>query len=110
MEYGELYSEKVFAGRRTYYLDVKENSSSDRYLVISESRPRGDGTYERTRVVIYEEHASALNKAFKNAVKFMMFQDDDREKAEPPRREDRGRDYEEPVQETDYEDLDEGAE
>jgi len=40
MEYGELYSENIFAGIRTYYLDVKEIASNDRYLVISDSRPR----------------------------------------------------------------------
>ena len=74
--------------------------------MISESRPRGDGTYERTRVVIYEEHASALNKAFKNAVKFMMFQDDEREKSEYEGRKHRSRDYDQPVQDNEYEDLD----
>ncbi|MDA0837888.1 MAG: DUF3276 family protein [Planctomycetota bacterium] len=107
MDHGELYSERVLAGRRTYYLDVKENTANDLYLVISESRPKGDGTYERTRIVIYEEHVSALNKAFKNAVRFMMFQDDEREKSDYEGREPHSRAPDNPVHDNDYEDFDE---
>jgi len=74
----ELFSEKVVAGRRTYYFDVKEDSHDTLYLVISETRPAEDGGQERTRVVVYEEHASAFNKAMKNALRFMMFPEDSR--------------------------------
>jgi len=76
----ELFTEKVIAGRRTYYLDIKETSDGSLFLVISETRPTGDGNQERTRVVVFEEHASAFNKAMKSALKFMLFHEDGRER------------------------------
>jgi dihydrofolate reductase len=76
----ELFSEKVIAGRRTYYFDVKEDSHDALFLVISETRPAGDGSQERTRVVVYEEYASAFNKAMKDALRFMMLGEEGRER------------------------------
>jgi len=34
----EVYSKSVKAGRRTYFFDVKESNSGDRYITITESR------------------------------------------------------------------------
>lgn len=51
----EIFSEKVSAGRRTYFVDVKETVEGDRYLVISESQEK-NGKFERSRVMIFEEH------------------------------------------------------
>lgn len=49
-----LFSEKVAAGQRTYFFDVKEASGGAKYLVISESKRVGEG-YERNRIVIFGE-------------------------------------------------------
>ena len=67
----ELFSEKVFAGRRTYFFDVKESADGTKYLVISESRPVGTESYGHTRVMVFHEHLGAFSEAFKKAVEFM---------------------------------------
>jgi hypothetical protein len=63
----ELFSQKVAAGSRTYFIDVKESKEGTRYLVISESRRSGEG-HEHERVMIFEENfpffANALDAAF----------------------------------------------
>jgi hypothetical protein len=51
----ELFSERVAAGTRTYFLDVKESQQGELYLVISESRAVDDG-FEHSRVMVFEDH------------------------------------------------------
>lgn len=63
----ELYSDKINAGRRIYFFDVKESSNGIKYLVISESKKEGD-EYKHDRVMIFEnnirEFREHINKAF----------------------------------------------
>ncbi len=37
----ELFTERVLAGNRTYFFDVKEAKDGTKYLVISESKQAG---------------------------------------------------------------------
>ncbi|MDR2908085.1 MAG: PUR family DNA/RNA-binding protein [Bacteroidales bacterium] len=61
MEHGkeEVYSKAVRAGKRTYFLDVKEMKSGDRYLTITESKRRFDDNgrfiYEKHKIFLYQE-------------------------------------------------------
>ena len=50
----ELMSEKVPAGKRTYFLDLKEKPNGDRLLKITESR-KNEGDFIRTTVMIFQE-------------------------------------------------------
>ncbi len=63
----ELFSQKVAAGSRTYFFDVKQTKDGMHYLVITESR-RKDDSYEHEKVMISEENfqacAAALDAAF----------------------------------------------
>ncbi len=63
----ELFTEKIVAGSRSYFFDVKEAKDGTKYLVISESRQSGE-SYEHNRVMIFEEHlkmfAEGMEKAF----------------------------------------------
>lgn len=68
----ELFSEKVPAGSRTYFFDVKESADGIKYLVISESRQAGGESYEHNRVMVFQEHLRAFNDGFDKAVKFMI--------------------------------------
>jgi len=53
-----LLSKRVLAGRRTYFIDVKQPADGERYLSISESkRVRGE-PYERSRIIVLEEYIS----------------------------------------------------
>jgi hypothetical protein len=54
----EIFSEKVRAGKRTYFFDVKATRSNDYYLTITESKRRykEDGfTYEKHKLFLYKE-------------------------------------------------------
>ncbi len=42
-----LFNKRVAACKRHYFFDVKENQRGERYLVITESQPTGEGTYSR---------------------------------------------------------------
>jgi len=62
----ELFSEKVSAGSRAYFFDVKQSKEGTRYVVISESRQL-DGDYEHHRVMIFEESLDAFCTGFEKA-------------------------------------------
>jgi DNA-directed RNA polymerase specialized sigma24 family protein len=66
----ELFSEKIAAGSRTYFFDVKESREGVKYLVISESRKKGKEDYKHKRVMIFQEHIPAFAKGLKKALKF----------------------------------------
>ncbi len=54
----EIFSERVRAGKRTYFFDVKSTRSNDYYLTITESKRRykEDGfTYEKHKIFLYKE-------------------------------------------------------
>ena len=79
-----IYSESVKAGKRIYYLDVKQSRNGDRYVSITESKkivdedgayyPSSDPTgtpqprfsFEKHKIFLYKEDfekfATALNK------------------------------------------------
>jgi hypothetical protein len=50
----DLHGEKVAAGKRTYFIDLKEKHNGDRLIKITESRKNGD-EFMRTTVMIFQE-------------------------------------------------------
>ncbi|MFN3705765.1 MAG: DUF3276 family protein [Thermoflexales bacterium] len=67
----ELFSQKVFAGRRTYYMDLCKSRDGAHYVVISESRLVGK-EFKRDSVRIFEEHLDAFIKGLEQIRKFMV--------------------------------------
>jgi hypothetical protein len=67
----ELYSRKISAGKRTYFIDIKETVEGKLYLVISESRLNQTGSYEHDRVMIFEEDIEPFFSELNNALKFL---------------------------------------
>ena len=54
----EIYSQRVRAGKRTYFFDVKATRSNDYYLTITESKRKykEDGYfYEKHKIFLYKE-------------------------------------------------------
>ena len=54
----EVFSERVKAGKRTYFFDVKATRSNDYYLTITESKRKykeGGYTYEKHKIFLYKE-------------------------------------------------------
>jgi Protein of unknown function (DUF3276) len=69
----EIYSEKVKAGKRTYFFDVKSTRSNDYYLTITESKKRynkdDEGfTYEKHKIFLYKEDFRKFVEALNNTV------------------------------------------
>lgn len=67
----EIFSERVRAGKRTYFFDVKATRSNDYYLTITESKRRykDDGyTYEKHKIFLYKEDFNKFIKALNHSV------------------------------------------
>lgn len=67
----EIFSERVKAGKRTYFFDVKATRSNDYYLTITESKRRykEDGfTYEKHKLFLYKEDFDKFVKALSKSV------------------------------------------
>ena len=57
-------SQAIRAGASTYFLDIKETQAGKPYLVITESRFRGEGSpRQRVTIVIFPEHISEFLQA-----------------------------------------------
>lgn len=66
-----LFTEKVSAGKRTYFFDVKENHQGTRILKITESR-KNDGEFIRHSVMIFQEDFDKIFDAFDKAKGFIQ--------------------------------------
>ena len=66
-----LFTEKVPAGKRTYFLDVKENHQGSTILKITESR-KDDGKFIRHSVMIFEEDFDKIFVAFEKVKNFIQ--------------------------------------
>ena len=67
----EIFSERVRAGKRTYFFDVKATRSNDYYLTITESKRRykDDGyTYEKHKIFLYKEDFNKFLAALNQTV------------------------------------------
>jgi len=69
----EIFSEKVKAGKRTYFFDVKSTRSNDYYLTITESKKRfnkdNEGfTYEKHKIFLYKEDFNKFMDALNNTL------------------------------------------
>ena len=69
----DIFSEKVKAGKRTYFFDVKSTRSNDYYLTITESKKRynkdDEGfTYEKHKIFLYKEDFNKFLEALNNTV------------------------------------------
>ena len=67
----EIFSERVRAGKRTYFFDIKATRSNDYYLTITESKRRfkDDGyTYEKHKIFLYKEDFNKFLRALNSTV------------------------------------------
>lgn len=70
-ERDEIFSQRVRAGKRTYFFDVKATRSNDYYLTITESKRRykDDGfTYEKHKIFLYKEDFDKFVNALSDTV------------------------------------------
>ena len=69
---GEVYSERLMAGTRTYFFNIKENRRGDLFLNLVESKKHGETGFERHQVVIFDEDIENFKREFDRAFSFMM--------------------------------------
>ncbi len=66
-----LFTEKVPAGKRTYFMDVMENHKGHRYIKFTESRAN-DGEFIRHTVRIFQEDFDKIFTAFDSMKSFIQ--------------------------------------
>lgn len=66
-----LFTEKVPAGKRTYFMDVMENHKGHRYIKFTESRAN-DGEFIRHTVRIFQEDFDKIFDAFEKMKGFIQ--------------------------------------
>ena len=67
----EIYSQRVRAGKRTYFFDIKSTKSNDYYLTITESKRRykEDGYfYEKHKIFLYKEDFNKFVEALQGTI------------------------------------------
>lgn len=70
----EIYSERVRAGKRTYFFDVKVTKTNDYYLTITEKKKRykdGGHSNEKYRIFLYKEDFNKFVKGLNNTVNYV---------------------------------------
>ncbi len=66
----KLFTEKVPAGKRTYFIDVMENFKGHRYIKFTESRAN-DGEFIRHTVRIFQEDFDKIFDAMSKVKSFV---------------------------------------
>lgn len=64
----EIYSDRVSAGNRTYFFDVKVTREGAKYLTISEANFKGD----HVQIMIFEDHLTEFQAGFEGALDFIL--------------------------------------
>ena len=72
----EVFSTAVKAGKRTYFFDVKETLSGEKYITITESKRKfndddGSFTYEKHKIFLYREDNDKFIKALSDTMKYI---------------------------------------
>jgi hypothetical protein len=67
----EVFSRRVRAGKRTYFIDVRSTrSGEDFYLTITESKRSGDSEREKFKIFLYKEDFEKFRDALNEALDF----------------------------------------
>ncbi|MBY0425112.1 MAG: PUR family DNA/RNA-binding protein [Cytophagales bacterium] len=70
----EIYSNRIRAGKRTYFFDIKSTKGQDYFLTITESKKRfkADGHYyEKHKIFLYKEDLEKFSEALQEAVNYI---------------------------------------
>lgn len=65
----EVYSEKIRAGKRTYFFDVRATRSNDYYITITESKRKYNGRgYDKHKIFLYKEDFNKFLNTLQNTI------------------------------------------
>ncbi len=68
IENGSLFSERVSAGRTTYFIDVRQAVNERFYISITESRRISDTGFDQSRIFLFEENLEEIGSMISRAV------------------------------------------
>ena len=75
-EIHNIFSEKVRAGRRTYFFDVRSTKAEDYYMTITESiksiNEEGIPSYRKHKIFLYKEDFNNFKQAFENVSNYII--------------------------------------
>ena len=72
-----VFSKSISAGKRIYYLDVKQNRKGELFLIITESKKIIDGNesqtvhFEKHKIFLYKEDFNKFTEALNETVEFI---------------------------------------
>ncbi|MDR0971076.1 MAG: PUR family DNA/RNA-binding protein [Bacteroidales bacterium] len=75
-ERDEIFSRAFKAKKRTYFFDVKETRTGDRYITITESKRRfdqeeGTFTYEKHKIFLYKEDQAEFVDTLEKMIEYI---------------------------------------
>lgn len=73
MEENNIYSERIRAGKRTYFIDVKKAQQEDAYyLIVSEKRKvfedNGSFSFVKSKIFVYPEDLNRFSEVLTKAI------------------------------------------
>lgn len=75
-EFKEIFSEKVRAGRRTYFFDVRSTKAGDYYMTITESvkdiNDEGVASYRKHKIYLYKEDFKNFKGGFEAVSNYII--------------------------------------
>ena len=75
-ERDELYSERVRAGKRTYFFDVRATKANDYYLTITESKKifNDDGShyFKKHKIFLYKEDFNKFQDVLNESIDYIF--------------------------------------
>ncbi len=63
-----IYSKRLQCGSKTYFFDIRETKSGDKYLQITESRLLKEGGRRKSDVAIFKEHLEDFKRMLEQMV------------------------------------------
>lgn len=68
----EVFSRRVRAGKRTYFVDVKSTKSeNDLYITITESKKISEDEYKKHKIFLYKEDFDKFVDALEEAIVYV---------------------------------------
>lgn len=82
----DVYAERVRAGKRTYFFDVKATRSGDYYIAITESKKRmEDGVFVKHKIFLYKEDFQKFMSGLTKTVDYIKANQEVTERVYEPR-------------------------
>lgn len=68
----EVYSKRIKAGKRTYFIDVKATRGNDYYITITESKRKEDGFgYSKHKIFLYKEDFNKFANGLSEVINYV---------------------------------------